>query len=67
MTLSPEVFLAQEVGIPYASLCYITNYDSGRAGDRPPKRDFGANVAQTCLPLLLLASRTHENRRMITN
>ncbi len=55
MTLSPEVFLAQEVGIAYASLCYITNYATGRAGDRPPKRDFGPTVAHACLPLLLSA------------
>jgi 5'-methylthioadenosine phosphorylase len=64
MTLSPEIFLAQEVGIAYASLCYITNYATGCAGERPPKRDFGANVARSCLPLLLSASRhwtTHEN------
>jgi 5'-methylthioadenosine phosphorylase len=56
MTLSPEVYLAQEVGIAYASLCYITNYATSRAGDRPQKRDFGPNVAHTCLPLLLSAS-----------
>ncbi|HEY52081.1 MAG TPA: MTAP family purine nucleoside phosphorylase [Caldilineae bacterium] len=56
MTLSPEVFLAQEVGIAYASLCYVTNYATGRAGERPPKRDFGVNVARVCLPLLLSAS-----------
>ena len=56
MTLSPEVFLAQEVGVAYASLCYITNFATGRARGRQPKRDFGANVAQACLPLLLSAA-----------
>lgn len=53
MTLSPEVFLAQELGIAYASLCYITNYATGREGEHPPRRQFGAIVAQTCLPILL--------------
>lgn len=56
MTLFPEVFLAQEVGIAYASLCYITNYATGRGGDRPPRRQFGPIVAQTCLPILLSAA-----------
>ncbi len=60
MTLVPEVFLAQEVGIAYASLCYITNYATGRAGDRPPKRQFGPVVARTCLPILLQAATSHE-------
>ncbi len=56
MTLSPEVFLAQEAGIRYASLCYVTNFATGRALGRPPKRDFGPNVAQTCLPILIAAA-----------
>ncbi len=56
MTLSPEVFLAQEAGIRYASLCYITNYATGRALGRPPKRQFGPEVAHTCLPILLRAA-----------
>ncbi|MCO6451449.1 MAG: MTAP family purine nucleoside phosphorylase [Caldilineales bacterium] len=56
MTLSPELFLAQELGIPYASLCYITNYATGRAGNRPPRRQFGPEVAHTCLPILLNAA-----------
>ena len=56
MTLSPEVFLAQEVGIRYASLCYVTNYATGRALGRPPRRQFGPEVARTCLPILLDAA-----------
>jgi len=56
MTLSPEAFLAQEAGIRYASLCYITNYATGRAANRPPRRQFGPVVAQTCLPILLAAA-----------
>ncbi len=56
MTLSPEAFLAQEVGIRYASLCYVTNYATGREMGRPPKRQFGPEVARTCLPILLRAA-----------
>jgi 5'-methylthioadenosine phosphorylase len=56
MTLSPEIFLAQEAGIMYASLCYITNYATGRALGRPPRREFGPVVARTCLPILLHAA-----------
>ncbi len=56
MTLSPEVFLAQELGIGYASLGYITNYATGRALGRPPRRQFGPVVAHTCLPVLLRAA-----------
>ncbi|MBX7233086.1 MAG: MTAP family purine nucleoside phosphorylase [Caldilineales bacterium] len=56
MTLSPEVFLAQEAGLAYASLCYITNYATGRASGRPPRRQFGPEVAHTCLPVLLAAA-----------
>lgn len=56
MTLSPEVFLAQEAGLAYASLCFITNYATGRAAGRPPRRQFGSEVAQTCLPLLIAAA-----------
>ena len=56
MTLSPEVFLAQEVGIRYASLCYVTNFATGRALGREPKRQFGPAVAHACLPILLRAA-----------
>jgi 5'-methylthioadenosine phosphorylase len=56
MTLSPEVFLAQEAGLAYASLCYIRNYATGRAAGRPPRRQFGPEVAQACLPILLAAA-----------
>ncbi len=67
MTLSPEVFLAQEAGLAYASLCFITNYATGRAAGRPPRRQFGPEVAQTCLPLLMAAARywlTDHGRRL---
>ncbi len=56
MTLSPEAFLAQEAGIMYASLGYVTNFATGRDLGRPPRRQFGPVVAQTCLPLLLQAA-----------
>ncbi len=56
MTLSPEIFLAQELGIRYASLCYVTNYATGRALGRAPKRQFGPVVARTCLPILIRAA-----------
>ncbi len=60
MTLSPEVFLAQEAGIRYASLCYVTNYATGRDLGRPPRRQFGPEVARTCLPILLRAALNTE-------
>jgi 5'-methylthioadenosine phosphorylase len=56
MTLSPEVFLAQEAGIRYASLCYVTNFATGRTLGREPRRQFGPEVARTCLPILLNAA-----------
>jgi 5'-methylthioadenosine phosphorylase len=57
MTLSPEVFLAQELGLAYASLCFITNYATGCTYGRPPQRRFGPEVAHTCLPILLKAAQ----------
>lgn len=57
MTLSPEVFLARELGLAYASLCFITNYATGCADGRLPQRRFGPEVAHTCLPILLKAAR----------
>ncbi len=64
MTLSPEIFLAQEAGLAYASLCYITNYATGRAASRPPRRQFGPLVAHTCLPVLLTAVRQYTSRQV---
>ncbi len=57
MTLVPELFLAQELKIGYASLCYITNFATGRASGRKQKRQFGPAVAHTCLPILLRAAQ----------
>jgi 5'-methylthioadenosine phosphorylase len=54
MTLSPEVWLAAEMGIPYASLCIVTNMATGR-WHLDPRRDFGPNVGKTGLSILLSA------------
>ncbi len=55
MTLSPEVWLAAELGIPYASLCVITNMATGRwAFD--PRRDFGPGVGVKGLQVTLAAA-----------
>ena len=52
MTLSPEVWLAAEMGIPYASLCIVTNMATGR-WHLDPLRDFGPNVGKTGLRVML--------------
>jgi 5'-methylthioadenosine phosphorylase len=52
MTLCPEVWLAAELGLHYASLCLITNFATGR-WHIDPRRDFGASVAERALPVLL--------------
>ena len=56
MTLAPEVWLARELGLRYASLCFVTNYATGMARGREPQREFGPAVARTCLPILLTAA-----------
>ena len=53
MTLVPEVWLAQEVGIAFASLCYVTNYAAGVEPAPGAPRFFGVEVAQTCLRMLV--------------
>ncbi len=57
MTLAPEVWLARELGLRYASLCYITNYATGRARGRAPRREFGPAVGQLCMAVLVAAVR----------
>lgn len=52
MTLSPEIWLAAELGIPYASLCVITNMATGR-WQFDTRRDFGVSVAEKGLRVLL--------------
>jgi 5'-methylthioadenosine phosphorylase len=55
MTLCPEVWLAAELGIPYASLCIITNMATGR-WHLDPRRDFGPSVGVQGLKVTLAAS-----------
>lgn len=52
MTLVPEVWLAAELGIPYASLCIITNMATGRWA-LDPRRDFGPGVGVKGLKVML--------------
>jgi 5'-methylthioadenosine phosphorylase len=52
MTLCPEVWLAAELGLGYASLCLVTNFATGR-WHIDPRRDFGATVAERALRLFL--------------
>lgn len=53
MTLCPEVWLAHELGIGYASLAYITNHATGVKPTARSGREFGVVVAETCFPILL--------------
>ena len=53
MTLCPEVWLAHEAGLGYASLGYITNHATGVAATARTGREFGVVVAETCFPILL--------------
>lgn len=55
MTLCPEVWLAAELGIPYASLCIITNMATGR-WHLDPRRDFGPSVGVQGLKVTLAAA-----------
>jgi 5'-methylthioadenosine phosphorylase len=55
MTLCPEVWLAAELGIPYASLCIITNMATGR-WHLDPRRDFGQSVGVQGVKVTLAAA-----------
>ncbi|MBI3243908.1 MAG: MTAP family purine nucleoside phosphorylase [Chloroflexi bacterium] len=59
MTLVPEVFLADEMSLPYASLCIVTNIASGLARPGSPRR-FGPEVAREGLALCLKAAQLLE-------
>jgi purine nucleoside phosphorylase len=59
MTLCPEVWLAVEAGLDYASLCLVTNFATGRR-HIDPRRDFGPAVAERALTLLLKAAELYD-------
>lgn len=59
MTLCPEVWLAAELGLGYASLCLVTNFATGR-WRLDPRRDFGPAVAERGLNILLRAAEALE-------
>lgn len=52
MTMSPEVFLAQELGVPFGSICWISNYATGIPYDGPEQRLFGAEVGPLMFGIL---------------
>jgi 5'-methylthioadenosine phosphorylase len=56
MTLVPEVFLARELGIGWASLAYVTNYATGVEPGAGDPRFFGVEVAERCLAITLRAA-----------
>src|SRR5262245_5120359 len=53
MTLVPEVFLARELGIAFASLAYVTNYATGLEPAHGTPRFFGVEVGRRCLAIVL--------------
>jgi 5'-methylthioadenosine phosphorylase len=55
MTLVPEVFLARELGIAFASLAYVTNYATGIEPAHGAPRFFGVEVGRRCLAIVLEA------------
>lgn len=58
MTLSPEVWLARELGLDYASLCFVTHWATGLAGQYGNQRMFGPEVGAACLNVVLAAVET---------
>ncbi len=58
MTLVPEIFLAHELGIAYASLAYVTNYATGIEPVNDAPRHFGDAVARHCLHITQQAAAT---------
>jgi 5'-methylthioadenosine phosphorylase len=55
MTLVPEVFLARELEIAFASLAYVTNYATGLEPAHGDPRFFGVEVGRRCLAVVLAA------------
>ena len=58
MTLVPEVFLARELGMAFASLAYITNYATGLEPAHGAPRFFGVEVGRRCLSVVLAAAES---------
>ncbi len=56
MTLVPEVLLAHNLGMAYASLAYVTNYATGLEPAGDTSRHFGVEVARRCLRIVLAAA-----------
>jgi 5'-methylthioadenosine phosphorylase len=56
MTLVPEVFLARERGMGFASLAYVTNYATGVEPAHGAPRFFGVEVGRRCLAVVLAAA-----------
>jgi len=56
MTLAPEIWLAAELGLAYASVCIVTNMATGR-WHLDPRRDFGPGVGAQGLRITLEAAR----------
>ena len=59
MTLVPEVFIAAEMGLPYASVCIVTNIAAGLATPESPRR-FGPEVGREGLAVCLRAAEIIE-------
>lgn len=53
MTMSPEVFLARELGLTYGSLCWVSNYATGIPFDGPEQRLFGAEVGTLMFQIMI--------------
>jgi 5'-methylthioadenosine phosphorylase len=55
MTLCPEVWLAAELGLKYASLGIVTNFATGR-WHHDTRRDFGPSVGERAFRILMAAA-----------
>lgn len=53
MTMAPEVFLAAELGLEYAAICWVSNYATGVEFDGPEQRLFGAEVGPLLLGIIM--------------
>lgn len=63
MTMSPEVFLARELGLTYGSLCWVSNYATGIPFDGPEKRLFGAEVGTLLFQIMIQLLREEGSHR----